>query len=461
MGPETSGPESAVLPVPTRGIASRLRGAARGGTASIVGSALTINILRIVSSMTLTRLLSAEAFGVSGIVFSVSMVIQLISDVGLYAFIVRHEKGDDARFLDEIWSLRLLRSAALTIVMAALSWPIAKVLGKPQMAAVLAVWSLNFIIEGLGSLAFATAVRQQKLWGLTAMEVIGAVTQLVVSILLALILHNYWALVFAMLAGFAIKAVISYTMFPGSRRRFVIDRPRARELWAFSRYIAMSSILTMLIMQSDKLVLARMMPLAVYGFYAIATTLATAPLPLAHTYTNRILFPAYSEAARADPPYLRDLYYSKRRLAALGYMFAAGGLIGGASLLVAVLYDHRYASVPPYLQLMAISTIVYFPNNAAEEALVASGRTRWTLYANIARIGWLGTMGIAALLAHQVMLLVAVVGTVEVAAMLVYWEGLRRLRLLNLWQEGLGFAAGAGGLALGAIVSRIGFALIG
>lgn len=454
-------PETLTPACPSRsGAAARLWRLARGGTASVVGSALSNNVLRIVSSMTLTRLLSSEAFGVAGILFSVSLVMQLISDVGLYDFIVRHEEGDDPRFLDEIWTIRLIRSAVLTLAMAALAWPIARFLGKPQLTPVFAAWSLNFVIEGAGSLSFATAVRQRRLWGLTAMELMAAVTQFVVSIGLALWLRSYWALVFAMLAGVVAKTIFSYRFFPHARRRFVIVRARAREVWAFSRFIALSSFLTLLILQSDKLVLARLMPLADYGHYAIAVTLATAPLPVALMYVNRILFPAYTEAMRGGAAALAAIFYVRRRWATLGFSVAAGGLIGGAPLLVAILYDHRYAAVAPFLQLVALSAIVALPNNAAQDALVAAKRVRWTLYANVARIAWLAGGGAAAWALHSIVALVAVVGTMEWAATAVFWAGLRRMRILNLVEEGLGFAAAAAGFGIGAVATRVAFAVI-
>ena len=143
---------------------------AAGGTASIVAAAIASNLLRVASSVTLTRLLDARAYGVVGVISSVAFILQLSSDIGVQPFVIRHKLGEDPAFLDEVWTLRLIRSTVLTLVMAALSIPIAGFLGKPEFAAVLAVWSVTFIIDGLASMTFATAVRQQRLWRLTWSE---------------------------------------------------------------------------------------------------------------------------------------------------------------------------------------------------------------------------------------------------------------------------------------------------
>ena len=438
----------------------RARRLASGGTASILGSAVYSNALRIVSSMTLTRLLSAEAFGVVGIITSVTYILSLMSDIGMFPFVVRHARGSERDFLDEVWTLRLLRQCVLGAIMFAISVPIADFIHKPQLAAVIAFWSLSMVVEGLSSMSFATAVREQQLWRLTMLELISATAQLIFSIAAALLLHSYWALVAAMMFSWVLKTLLSYAMFPGSRRRFALSRPRARELWQFSRFIALSSILTLFIMQADKVALARLMPLAAYGFYAIATTLAGAPLALAHQYVTRILYPAYAAAWREGPERLAAIFYPKRRLIVCAYMAAVGGMIGAAPLIIAILYDPRYQSVTPYLQLVALSTAFYMPNNAAEEGLVAAGRQRYTLYANIVRAVWLIGGGAAAIATHDILLLVAVFGLIEPLAQFCYWWGLKRIGVLRLREEALGWVVLAGGAGLGWGLSTMALRLI-
>ena len=449
---QTSPPESLI---------GRARRLASGGTASIIGSAVYSNALRIVSSMTLTRLLSAEAFGVVGIITSVTYILSLMSDIGMFPFVVRHERGSDRDFLDEVWTLRLIRQIVLGAIMLAISIPIADFIHKPELAAVIAFWSFSMVVEGLSSMSFATAVREQQLWRLTTLELISATAQLAFSVAAALLLHSYWALAVAMMFSWVVKTLLSYVMFPHSRRRFVLSRPRARELWQFSRFIALSSILTLFIMQADKVALARLMPLAAYGFYAIATTLAASPLAPAHQYVMRILYPAYAAAWRDAPERLAAIFYPKRRLIVCAYMAAVGGLIGMAPLIVAILYDPRYQSVTPYLQLVAFSTAFYMPNSAAEECLVAAGRQRYTLYANIVRAIWLVGGGAAAIATHDILLLVAVFGLVEPLAQFCYWWGLKRAGILRLREELLGWAMVAGGAGLGWTISTLALRMVG
>jgi lipopolysaccharide exporter len=441
-------------------VIAQIRKLALGGTASIAASVAATNVLRIVSSMTLTRLLDSRAYGVVGIITSIAYMLAMISDVGVMPFVVRHAEGDDPHFRDAIWTVRLIRGFALTGVMIVLAHPAAHFLGKEELAPVIMVWSCSFLIDGLSAISFATGVRDRQLWRLSILDIATNVVTLIGSVVAAILLRSYWAMIIGMVMGQVTRAILSYGMFPGSRRRFRVDRAQARELWEFSRYIAMSSMLTLVILQADKVVLARIMPLAQYGFYAIATTLAIAPEAVANPYTQRVLYPIYARIARDARSELSATFYGARRRVALLYAAGVGAMIGGAPLMVAILYDPRYQPVALFIQLLAIRVFLRMPNMAAFECVVALGHTRWTLIANIIRIVWLFAGGALGLWLGDVMLLVLVVATDELPAMLFYWGVLYRERVLNLVEESYGFLAGIAGAALGWAAAWVGLHFI-
>lgn len=423
----------------------QLRRLATGGTASIAVNVAATNVLRIFSSMTLTRLLDSSAYGVVGVITSIAYMLTMVSDAGFYPFIIRHTRSEDPNFLDEIWTIRLVRGIILTIVMVVLAKPIAAFLGKPELAPVIMVWSLMFLIDGLSSLSFAIGVKQQQLWRVSILDMATNLITLIGSVAIAFIFRSYWAMISGMLIGQCARAILSYVIFAGSGRGLRASRTVRQELWQFSRYVAVSSILSLVILQADKVALSRIMSLATYGFYAIATTLAAAPEAIAHPYTQRVLYPIYARVAQNDRPALKATYYSARRRVTLLYALAVGALIGGAPLLIAILYDPRYRPVTPFLQLLALRVVLRMPNLAAGQVFVALNQTRTPFIANIFRIAWLFAGGAIALINGNVMMLVAVVATDELGAMLFYWVSLHRERLLSLREEsygGLLFAAG-------------------
>lgn len=418
-------------------------------TSVVVGVMLFQNVLRIVSSVILTRLLNAEAFAVVGIITSVMVTFALISDVGIIAFIVRHEKTVDRDFRDEVWTLKLVRGIALSILVAILAVPIAHFMQKPELQWPIAVAGLTSLIDGLASLAPFTALRARRVRLMSIIDVASQVLGLVISIVCALIFRSFWAIILSTLLGQLMAVVISYRLYPDSGQRFRFSRERAAELWRFSRFITGSTILTLLITQGDKLVLGRAFPLDVMGIYVIAAGLAAAPTGIVTAYAGRVLYPLYAEIFREAPETLRTKFYSVRMPQTLFYTFAAGGFIGCAHLVITLLYDPRYAGAATYLQILSISTFFTAGNYAANEVMIAIGNTRFTFVTNLVRISYLAIAGWIGWTQLGAVGIVWAVGTVEFAAQVLAWVELRRYGFLSIPRELLIIATGFAGLVMG------------
>lgn len=407
------------------------------------------NLLRAVSSVILTRLLMPEVFGISGILSSIAFTAAMMSDLGFQTFVVRHEDGDKPRFLDTIWTIALLRSATLTLLLILLSGPIAMLLDKPELAPLIAGYSVTFVIDGLASLTLLTALRNRMILRLSLLELAVAILQIVVAALLAYLWRNPWAIIGALLASAAFKSLLSYIMFSDSRRRIAFDRRYAHDLWRFARFVTGSSIITLLLMQCDKLLFARLMPLDAFGFYILAGNLASGALAFTSAYASRVLYPHYAQLWREGGADLRAQFYAKRRLPSLLYSFCTGGLIGCAPLVIAILYDPRYADAALYLRLLTLMPLFMLASNAANETLVATGRIRAIFEANVIKLLWLAVAGPISFLTEGVIGLVVVFAIMEVPAMGFKWLLMHKIALLDLRQELLFIGAAFGGMLVG------------
>lgn len=427
----------------------------RGG-ATIVGATVVVQtIARLASSMFLTRLLDVPSYGILGILASVQAIFQLVSDLGILNFVVRHKEGDDPRLLDQVWTVRLIRSLVLTVAMVVLSWPIAAYVQKPEVQPALAATSLIFLIDGLNSMTFATEVRAGRIARLSIIDMVAAIAQVVVAATLVLVLRSVWGVILAMIVTGVIKSALSYTLFAGSRRRWALDRARVSEMWAFSRYITGSSILTMLLSQTDKVVLSRLFPLDMFGLYVIAANIALSPSNFTFVYSTRVLYPIYARAFREAPETLRHVFYSAKLRIGVLYMIGAGGLVGGAPMLIRILYDPRYAGSALYLRLLAIGTILTLGTTSANELLIAVGRVWTTMTVNILRLGWLAIAGFVLYMFYGPVGLVVAVATIELPAQLYSWYSQMRAGVFDARQELLLLGAAAIGVALGLAVNQV------
>jgi O-antigen/teichoic acid export membrane protein len=345
--------------------------------------------------------------------------------------------------------LKLVRGIALSILVAILAGPIAHFMQKPELQWPIAVAGLCSLVDGLGSLAPLSALRARRVKLMSSIDISVQIVGLVISIICALIFRSFWAIILSTLLSQLMGVVISYWLYPDSSHRFRFSRERAAELWRFSRYITGSTMLTLLITQGDKLVLGRAFQLDVMGIYVIAAGLAAAPVAMVTAYAGRVLYPLYAEIFREAPDTLRTKFYSVRMLQTLFYSFAAGGFIGCAHLVIALLYDPRYAGAATYLQILSISAFFAAGNYAANEVMIAIGNTRFTFVTNVVRISYLAVMGWIGWTQLGATGIVWAVGTVEFAAQVLAWVELRRRGFLNMTRELMFIATGLAGLAVG------------
>ena len=437
------------------------RRALGSGIGLIAMTMFASNGMRIISTVVLTRILAPSDYGVVGVTSAILMVMFMISDFGFGVYIVQHAKGDDPRRLDAIWTIRLFRSIALFVALLVLAQPIAMGLEKPEMGIIIAATSFQFLLDGASSLASYTAVREQKLGRLSTLDIIASVAQTMFGILLAILLRDFWSILIANFLGGLLRAVLSYTMFEHSRRRFLYDREEAKALWHFGKTVASAHTLQIMLSNVDKFVLSRLFPLGTFGLYSLASNLAGAPSMFTTLYPNRVLLPTYAATARERPEQLADEYYGSRRMTMVAYLLAMGGFVGMAPAVVHLLYDTRYADAATFLRILSIAPAVALNNYAAREVLIVVGRVKTLFYANIARMAWLAIAGGISFAMFGPMGLIVTVGLIEVPVMFYCWFALAQSRLFRLNEELLMLVVLCAGIALGLLGNNLYFAFAG
>jgi len=97
--------------IPTPGTQSLKQRVLRAGGWNFAGYGLG-QVIRLGSNLIMTRLLVPEMFGVMAIATMVTVILGMLSDIGLRQNIVRSPRGDDPAFLDTAWTVQVLRNSS-------------------------------------------------------------------------------------------------------------------------------------------------------------------------------------------------------------------------------------------------------------------------------------------------------------------------------------------------------------
>jgi lipopolysaccharide exporter len=421
----------------------------RSGTFILAGTAVATVVFRLGSNLILTRLLSPEIFGFVAIVISVSVVLTLITDMGFHAFVVRHPRGEEREFLDTVWTVRVIRSAILVVlILLAAPW-LASLYGRPETTPAILVLAFVFALDGVSSLGVISATRQERAGFVSIFDFVMTVLTTCILVAVVIVIRSEWGFLLGFVLGAAVRAVASYTAFPGSFRRLSLDRGAAKELVAFAWIVVPSSIITLALTQWDKVVFPRFLDLGEFGLYMVALGIVGAITSFTIAYTHRIVYPALARLSRDDPEGLIADYYQLRLYVTAALALSIGMVAGASGIIVQVLFDDRYLGVAWYLGVLVFAPAFQYNVGCAEAYLVAVGKISWVLTFNVLRLVHVIFFGSIGYYFIGITGLLLAMATMDVPAMVVGWELLRRAKALRLWHEASFLALLAFGFGLG------------
>lgn len=358
-----------------------LRSKVLSGAAWTIAGFGSSQIIRLGSSLVLTRLLYPEAFGLIALVNVFLMGLGMFSDLGLAPNIVQNSRGDDPDFLNTAWTVQVARGTILWFFAYLLASPASLFYDQPELRQLVPVAGLSALIAGFNSTGLPRLQRHLAVAKFTLITLTSHVCSVAVMIAWAMVHPTVWALVAGAVASSVMTLGLSHLAIADERNRFGWERNAARELLHFGRWIFLSTLLAFLVGQSDRLIFGKLMPLEMLGVYSIALMFSMVPSQVTNQVGTSVVFPALSRIIGSKG----DLAAAFRRVRLA--IFALGGLVvvclfSGARPLIEILYDPRYESAGWILELLVLGTWFQILEVPSGSALLASGLPRWLAAAN-------------------------------------------------------------------------------
>ncbi len=413
-------------------------------------------IIRLGSSVVLTRLLFPDVYGLMEIVYVFYTGLNLFSDLGLQPNIVQSKRGEDPKFLNTAWTVQIIRGVILTVASALIAWPVATYYRQPDLALLIPAVGVTALFEGLVSTSLFVAARKVNLRIVVLTEVGVQGLIVVAQVAFALVWPSAWALVVGAWVGALAKAFVSHVFIPSHRHRLAWDREAVRELLRFGSWILGSTALNFVWMQGDRVILGRLLTLTELGVYGIALRLRSAVLSLQMGLIRSVVMPVLAEKNRAfaedDPerlPQLSFLYYKARLRTDALLVTGTGVMVGFGDMLIRILYTEPYHLAGPILQVLSLQLAMSVAAGSGEAILVALGQTRFYFMQSVARslvvvlgvpLGWW---------LFEFWGVVWAMALIEVPSIAILLRELGRSKVLNVRRELLSVVFFAAGILLG------------
>lgn len=368
---------------------SSIKKKAISGTIWTIAGYGSSQILRLGGNIILTRLLVPELFGLMALMNTFIMGLNLFSDIGIRPSIIRSSRGDDPVFLNTAWTLQVIRGFVLWLGCCIIAWPIAQFYGNSQLMWLLPIVGLASIISGFNSTSLATLNRKIEINRLTKFEITQQILSLSITVVWAYFQRAIWALVGGSLLGKFIKMVRSYQLDPNLSHRFILDRESVKELVSFGRWIFISTAMTFLAEQSDRLILGRLVSLPILGVYTIAIVFSEMPKTVVKKITTQVMFPVVSKHIDLPNKTLLNKILPKRWLILLGLIIIITALAGFGDLIVSFLYDTRYQDAGWMLSILGLGMWPLILAITIDKVLFARGNPSYVALGNSLKFVWM------------------------------------------------------------------------
>jgi O-antigen/teichoic acid export membrane protein len=249
-------------------------------------------IFQLGKMIVLARLLVPNDFGLLGIAVLTMTAIEALSQTGINQALIQR-KDNIISYLDTAWTIEIIRGFFLATILFYSSSYIAVYFTEPAAISILKITSLVLLIKGLANVGIVYFRKEIDFRKNFILMISCTLADVVVSVVLAFLLKNVWALVYGLLAREFTRIVLSYIIHP-YRPKLSLNWIRAKELLRFGRWVSISSIITFASLNLDSVIIGRVLGASILGLYQMALKITNLIATDVTHVIGEVMFPAYS-----------------------------------------------------------------------------------------------------------------------------------------------------------------------
>jgi lipopolysaccharide exporter len=341
------------------------------GALSLSSARLVVNLINALGIVVLARLLTPNDFGIVAIATTVLTVVASFTEVSLQPALVQCADPTDEH-VDTVWTMMLLRSLLIFTAFAAAAWPLSLVYGDPRLFYVFVLTGVTGAFYDFANPRIVLATRYMSFMPLSKFQIYQKLFALVLTIVLAVVFRNFWAMIIGNAIGAIASSLISYWIIP-YRPRLTLSR--ASEIWGFSGWLFLNQICETLNWRFDQLAISFAVSKPNLGLYAMADNLAVIPTREMTSPMSGALF-AGIVATKNKPGGLRRSFIRVQGLITMITAPLALGLAILARPAVLFILGERWRDCAVFVMIFAMAYLLGAFTSAVRPLAMAAGATR-------------------------------------------------------------------------------------
>lgn len=331
--------------------------------------------------------LTPTDYGLFAMALAVVALLEMFQELGMETAIVQRRDLTRPQ-IDGVFWVVSLASFGLVAVAWLGAGLVARFYAEPRLVWMVRILSLTFLMNSLGVVPESLLTREIDFRRRSLGEAAGVVGSGAVSVALACLGYNVWALLFGHLARSGLRnAAMAY--LSGWMPRLPTSSAGLREVLAFGMRVTGVRLIVSASAAINTAIIGRLMGGASLGLYSMADGLSSGPHRLSTAVINQLSLPVFSKL-QDDRRQLQQYFLKISKYLAVISLPAQVGLALIADDLVAVLLQEKWRAMTALFQLFCVGNVFYVLSVTAVPLLYARGRTDVVL-----RFNWVSAVSLA------------------------------------------------------------------
>jgi lipopolysaccharide exporter len=341
------------------------------GAMIMIAMRWTERIVGVLSTFILARILLPDDFGIVAMASVVVAFADVIFDLGINVAIIQRKNPSQA-FYNTAWTLRILQIAAVAVVLMIVAPFAADYYKDARVTAVVQLMALSMMIASFENVGVITFQKELRFADDAKFILFKRLVSFSTTIVLTLVLQNYWGMVLGALCSRLFSTTRSYMVHP-MRPKFSLAE--IGSIFSISQWVLVKNISSYLDRNLHIFLVGGMGKTGITGGYTLANEIADVPSSDLLAPINRVLFPAFARV-KDNLAELTALLVRVQAVQVMVTFPTCVGFVMTAHEFVPVALGEKWLFIVPFVQILALSNIIQAINTSANYVLTVIGKMR-------------------------------------------------------------------------------------
>ena len=343
---------------------------------------LLSKLMSPIMNMILARLLAPEAFGMVATITMVTSFADIFTDAGFQKYLVQGEFKDD-RELNDNTTVAFWTNFSLSLVIwvgiVLFRHQLAETVGNPGLGNALALAACTIPLTSFSSIQMARYRRDFDFKTLFFAKLLGIFIPLLVTVPLAFILKNYWALVIGNLAVQLANAVL-LTAHSRWKPKFFYSIKLMKEMLGFSLWTLLEQLLGWANLNIGIFIVGRFLSEYYLGIYKTSMATANQVMSIIVNAFSPVILAALSTQKDDDTEFKNMFYKFEERISFVVIPLGVGVFVF-RDLVTKVLLGNQWADATSFIGLWGLMRALFIVFGMfSMEVFVSKGKPKFSVF---------------------------------------------------------------------------------